>query len=421
MPQIKVGQKRIESLARKGEDQQTDYRDTMLRGRVFRIGPRGAAWYYMRRLDGHLYRVKLGDWPAMTIEQCSVAIEKLESGIRAGEHPKAHQARKKLERVESRDIDNARLIENLTEAWLDHHLPEVKEQTRIMYRRAANRILNQFQGRDVSTITRGELIRLLDATKLKSKAGANHLAATIRLLFNYAYDRLELEHNPAAGLKNPSRLKSRERILDRREIRIVWRACEIAGYPWGHALRFQLCTGQRIGEIGDMRRNDLADDYWKLSRNKTSKRIDVYIAENAKAILAECPNFGDQAPFFSASSSAGQPAALRTEAFSHALARHIRPLLDQAADDLGLPLIAEHWTPHDLRRTVRSGLTGWAGVFPDIAERTINHAVGGIRAVYDHADYRPHVTQALQAWNDELNRILEGAQPAVVPMRRVSA
>ena len=421
MPKIKVGQKKVEALVRKGEKRQTDYLDTILTGRVFRIGPNGAAWYYVRRVDGHLYRVKLGDWPAMSIDDTRHAIETLEEAIRSGEHPKAHQARQKAERIESREIDHARLVENLTDSWLAHHLPEVKDQTRIMYRRAAGRLLAEFQGRDVATITRGELIRLLDVTKTKSKAGANHLAATMRLLFDYAFDRLELESNPAAGLKNPARLKSRDRILDRREIRIVWRACELAGYPWGDALRFQLCTGQRIGEVGDIRRDDVTDGYWKLSRNKTSKRIDVFMADHAAAILAGCPNFGDQAPFFSASTADGEPVALRADAFSHAMTRHIRPRLEQAADDLGLQSITEHWTPHDLRRTVRSGLTGWAGVFPDIAERTINHAVGGIRAVYDHADYRPHVTDALKAWDAELSRILAGEQATVVPMRRASA
>lgn len=421
MPKIKVGQKAIQALVRKGATKQTDYKDTVLFGRVFRVGPRAAGWYYMRRVDGHLHRVKLGNWPAMTIAESADAIRKLEVAIVAGEHPKAHQARKKANQIKSRDIDHARLFENILAAWLAHHLPDLRDQTQVMYKRAASQLLNAFEGRDISTITRGELIRLLDKRKARSKAGANHLAATMRLLFAYAFDRLELENNPAAGLKNPSRLKSRERILDRQEIRIVWRACELAGYPWGHALRLQLCTGQRIGEIGDIRRDDVIDGYWKLSRNKTSKRIDVYLAEHAAAILDDCPNFGAEGAYFSASSADGEPQSLRTDAFSNAMARHIRPRLEQAASELELPPITEHWTPHDLRRTVRSGLTGWAGVFPDIAERTINHAIGGIQSVYDHADYRPHVTQALQAWDAELGRILHGKQAAVTPFRRAIA
>lgn len=425
MPKIKVGQKKIEALVRKGAKQQTDYTDTILAGRVFRLGPGGAFWYYMRRVDGHLYRVKLGDWPTMSIDETREEIETLEKAIRAGAHPKAEKARQKVERIESREIDHARLIENLAKAWQDHHLADLRPQTRIMYRRAVGRILEEFKGRDVGTITRGELVRLLDKTKTTTKAGSNHLAATMRLLFAYAHDRLELDSNPAAGIKNPARLKSRERILDRREIRIVWRACELAGYPWGDALRFALCSGQRIGEVGGIRRDEVSDGYWRLSRTKTGKRIDVFLASHAAAILAGCPDLGKAAPFFSAS-TAKQPdgtiesAALRADAFSNAMVRHIRPRLIEAAADLDLQPITEHWTPHDLRRTVRSGLTGWAGVFPDIAERTINHAISGIQSVYDHADYRPHVTEALKAWDSELGRILAGDAAQVVPLRRAA-
>ena len=173
--------------------------------------------------------------------------------------------------------------------------------------------------------------------------------------------------------------------------------------------------------MGDIRRDHVADGYWKLSRNKTSKRIDVYPADHAAAMLTGCPDFGDKAPFFSASTSDGQHVALRADAFSHAMSRHIRPRLDQVAEELNLAPFAEHWTPHDLRRTVRSGLSGWAGVFPHIAERTINQAVGGMRAVYDHANYRPHLTDALQAWDAELGRILAGKQATEVPIRRASA
>ena len=153
----------------------------------------------------------------------------------------------------------------------------------------------------------------------------------------------------------------------------------------------------------------------ELSRNKTSKRIDVYLAARARAILDDCPDFGDDTPFFSAS---GGKIGLRPDGFHLALKRHIRPRLDDAADELGLPRIREHWTPHDLRRSVRSGLTGWAGVFPDIAERVLNHSITGIRSVYDHADYRAHVAEALKAWDAELARILAGEHATVTPIKR---
>lgn len=418
MPKMQFTQKGVEALLRKPHDRRTDYNDTVTKGLSLRVGPRGASWYFLRRIDGKLVRVKLGDWPGTGIAAARDRFGDIQDQVGEGKHPKAVKAREQAEKTESRKIDKARLFENAAEGWAEKHLPEVADQTRKMYRRAVRRLTEEFKGRDIATITRGELVRFLDRLKAASKSGipANHAAATIRLLFAYAADRLDLKSNPAAGLKNPARVKQRKRILNRAEIRILWRACELAGYPYGHALRLALCTGQRIGEIGDMRRDDLEGDYWELSRNKTSKRIDVYLADHARAILDDCPSFGDGAPFFSAS---GGKIGLRPDGFHNAVNRHIRPRLDDAAVDLGLrdedsekPAIADHWTPHDLRRTVRSGLTGWAGVFPDIAERTINHAISGIRSVYDHADYRPHVTSALKQWDRELCLILAGLPSA---------
>jgi hypothetical protein len=79
--------------------------------------------------------------------------------------------------------------------------------------------------------------------------------------------------------------------------------------------------------------------------------------------------------------------------------------------ELKLPVISAPWTCHDLRRTVRTGLTGWCHITPDTAERVLNHAIGGLRSVYDWSDYRPHVRVALVEWDRELERILAGQPP----------
>ena len=41
-----------------------------------------------------------------------------------------------------------------------------------------------------------------------------------------------------------------------------------------------------------------------------------------------------------------------------------------------------HWTLHDLRRTMRTGL-GRIGIPPHIAELVLNHTKGGIEGIYD--------------------------------------
>ena len=415
MPAIKVTQKKVESLVKRPHPKQTDYRDTVTAGLVLRIGPRGAVWNYLRRVDKRLYRIKLGEWPTMPIKAAREAVADLEQGIVEGKHPQTEQARREAAKQKRREQDQARLVENVITGWTALHFPTLAERTRRDYNKPLAEFAEAFAGRELTTIKRGELIRHMDGIKARSPAQANRAAVIIRQLFHYAADRHDLRHNPAADLRAPAKPTRRKRTLNRAEIRIIWRACELASYPYGHALRFALCTGQRIGEIGGMRWSDIEGDYWRNAENKTDQRIDIFIGAHAAQILQDCPRIGDHV--FTATGRG----PLRSDTWSGAMGRYIRPRVKLAAIELQHEHEIEHWTAHDLRRTVRSGLTGWAGVSPDTAERVLNHSISGVRANYDYADYRPHVTDALKAWDAELGRILAGEQATVVPMRRASA
>ena len=62
-----------------------------------------------------------------------------------------------------------------------------------------------------------------------------------------------------------------------------------------------------------------------------------------------------------------------------------------------LDLDLSHFTVHDLRRTARTHLAD-LGVLPDVAERALNHALGGVRGVYDQHDYFDQRKEALDLW-----------------------
>jgi integrase len=72
----------------------------------------------------------------------------------------------------------------------------------------------------------------------------------------------------------------------------------------------------------------------------------------------------------------------------------------------------EPWTLHDLRRTARS-LMSRAGVRPDIAERVLGHAIGGIAGVYDRHRY-----DAEKA--DALNKLAHLSETIIKPEEQVT-
>ena len=417
MPRIKVTAKGIEALVKQPHPRRVDYFDSAHPGLCLTIGPKSATWYYFRRIDGKLTRIKLGQWPELGIAASRVAAGVVEDTITAGKHPKAEQARERAKATEARTLDRERIVNTAAGLWWKSHKPTIAPRTRPDYERAMDEFTAGHGDDDIGSITRGTIVRHLDKVKERSPSAANRAAVVLRLLFGFATDRFDLPANPAIGIKNPTTQKIRKRTLDRDELRVLWKACELAGYPYGHALRLAVCTGQRIGEVGGILRSDMdaTGEYWVQTRNKSDRRIDIYIAPHARAVLDDCPDFGAGEPFFTSGSLRGDKdggptlTPIPSDRWSKAIPRHITPRIVEAAQALDLDPIKKPWTPHDLRRTVRTGLTGWAvGVSPDTAERVLNHSMGGLRAVYDHADYRPHVAEALRAWDAELSLILAG-------------
>jgi integrase len=75
------------------------------------------------------------------------------------------------------------------------------------------------------------------------------------------------------------------------------------------------------------------------------------------------------------------------------------------------------WRLHDLRRTMRTNL-GKLGVPPHIAELVINHAKGGVEAIYDRHRYQREIKAALALWAERLIAIVGEHEPTVVPLQR---
>ena len=62
------------------------------------------------------------------------------------------------------------------------------------------------------------------------------------------------------------------------------------------------------------------------------------------------------------------------------------------------------WTPHDLRRTMRTGLAA-LGIPHEIAERVVGHAQDRITATYNQHSYDCEKRAALDAWARRLSAI----------------
>ena len=97
-------------------------------------------------------------------------------------------------------------------------------------------------------------------------------------------------------------------------------------------------------------------------------------------------------------------------------ATSLNAAIDRMCETLGDN--CRRFTPHDLRSTARSHLAV-LGVDVLIAERCLNHSLGGLVAVYDKHDYMAERRKALTLWSNKIRAIENGAQ--LVPLKLVAS
>jgi integrase len=78
------------------------------------------------------------------------------------------------------------------------------------------------------------------------------------------------------------------------------------------------------------------------------------------------------------------------------------------------------WRLHDLRRTLATNLQALAVPY-EVVEHLLNHKERtrtGIGKVYQTHGFKAEKRAAIERWQDELARIVEGETRTVIPMRR---
>jgi integrase len=110
-----------------------------------------------------------------------------------------------------------------------------------------------------------------------------------------------------------------------------------------------------------------------------------------------------------ASHESASPTLLRVARVAISLRAPFWRVLDRVG------IARDAFKPHDLRRTMRSGLAS-LGVRYGVAERAINHKLPGMAEIYDRNDYAVERSQALAQWADYLDTLKAGGN--VIPMQR---
>jgi integrase len=261
-----------------------------------------------------------------------------------------------------------------------------------------------------SEAVRSMIFAKRDAGRPEAAANLRHL---LKRLFDYAVVCELIDRNPVAGtpLKYVTKHKSRTRALSQAELVQFFRKLPALGYRHAAALELVLLTLCRKGELLGARWKhvDLGQGIWEVPAELSKSGLPhvVYLSRQALAIFRILGNaampegFGSgvhgrsidpEAYVFPAQNSHTQPQAPTT--LNMALRRV----------NWGIP----HFTVHDLRRTASTHLNE-KGYPADVIEKALNHAVrGGVRGVYNRAQYAAERKKMLEEWADWLEEMKDG-------------
>lgn len=402
-------------------------------GLLLRVAAGGSrTWYFRYRLiDGSQPRFKLGTYPATGVAEARRKAQAARAVVEAGADPAA-QERKAEAAARAQEI---RTYDDLVEAYftaseLGTYRPRGRPKrtsTIMMERRLYERHIRRSLSRtpfaeigraEVKILTRGLLARGITTQ-------ANHVQAFIRQTFSFALEEELMAFNPIMHMSSPAPKKVRERVLDDRELWLLWRALKDPSDltdPDGYkvtlstglslALRLAALLLQRRGEIAGMRLVDidLRQAVWVLPGDlvKNGRPHVVPLPPTAVDLIQQALAARERmdSPYvFPSPRDRGEP--VHPDALTRAMGRLVKAL--------GIPLAG----PHDLRRTGATMLASERGdVPPFIVSQVLNHTTDGgggsmtTRRHYNLHLYAKEKRQALTIWEGLLLEIVGERAPA---------
>jgi integrase len=406
--------------------------DGLLVGLYLVVQPSGAKSFAVRyRHAGRPRKLTLGAYPTINLEAAREIGARALRAAAEGRDPATEKqtAKGESKRQAAEEIRGKRdLFENVAREFIERHAMKStrkatwRETVRILGLRidadgklveVGGDVMSAWKGRRVQDITKRDVVALLDGVNDRAPIMANRVLAAIRKLFNWCLARDVIQLSPCATVEPPAPEQSRDRVLTDDEIRRLWKATDVEGWPFGPLIKILLLTGQRKGEVGGMRWEELDLDrkVWVLpgERVKNDSMHEVPLSDLAVEILKSQLRIKTTKGFvFTTTRDAA------VTGFSLAKDR-----LDASIAGEGEPI--ERWVLHDLRRTMASGMAR-LGIQLPVIEKILNHTSGtfrGVVGVYQRHSYSDEKRAALQAWASHVESVVTGKQPAnVVALRK---
>ncbi|MBF0383933.1 MAG: tyrosine-type recombinase/integrase [Magnetococcales bacterium] len=352
-------------------------------------------WIYRYRANGKYKKLTLGRFPEIGLAAAREKHREARQMVEEGADPSVARQQGRYE------ASVAPTIQMLAERYIKEYAKPRKRSWKEDHRVLDKDVLPFWKKRRAADIKKAEVRGLLKMIVDRgSPIGANRTLEIVRRMFNWAVEEDILENSPCIGIKRPAPENQKDRVLSEEEIRQVWlklpetRMTE----PIQLLLKLMLLTDQRKGEVvgADWSEFDLAAGWWTIpaarSKNKLAHRVPL--SPQTVSILDRVRELSGDSQWLFPGRGTGR--CILGTSPDHAVKRALL-VFD----------LRESFTPHDLRRTAASHMTGM-GISRLVVSKILNHAEAGVTAVYDRHSYDEEKRQALYAWGMRVEEIVSG-------------
>ena len=375
---------------KRGQAGWRDVSDGACRGLCLRISPQGEkAWGMRLKVAGHRLFKTLGGYPAVGLAEARNRAREYLSGARDGISPEEMDAAKKAETM---------TLAMAHPDYLRAMGPTLRAQTvRLKRDMFSQHIAPKIGPRLVGSVRKLDVVTAVESVVAKGfPAQANRVYSEIMALLRWCEQKGYVTGVPNLRRQDlrkvgAAREVPRDRTLTSVEIKVLWALVEKSGGLTCDFTKLLLLTGQRSSEVRQMRWEEvnMVEKIWIIpaSRYKTHKDQVVPLSEPVMDILRARWSDGITG-YVLAGTKPGKP-------FNGQAGTMLRIREKFTKQKLGSP----DFTWHDLRRTVRSGLSR-LGVDDRTAEMVIGHMPQGVVRTYDRYDRLEERRAALQKWAD---------------------
>lgn len=383
-------------------------------GLTFTLSAKGAASWVLRfRLACQQREKTIGRYPDISLAKA----RELAAADRAKVQTGIDVAREK--QVEKRSSASAWTVRQLAADYEEKILSGLAAATvASRHQKLRDYVLPAIGSLPARDVTGADIVAMLEKVSDHSAKLVKPCLSAARLVFAHGVAKHVAPSNPCAGIsvsaiagQGARGVRARVMLSDA-EIRSVLTALPQVGRINELAVRILLSTGLRVQALmmAEWGHVDFADKALLIPAGdgrKSTKPFVVPLSAEVAGYLGELQTMAGDSRFVFPI----QKLMKGKEGDDHMRPQTLNEALNRLCDLLAGK--ARRFTPHDLRSTMRSHLAA-LGVSVVIAERCLNHSLGGLIAVYDQHDYLDERRRALDLWVSKLSALESGADNVVM-------